>query len=213
MAIYQATAVARRLKKSLGEQTFCRNRGRDVVKMKVEENTSNTPLQQRHRLAWKRKLELEELFDEASYIGFPKRPEFQTFHNAFMQANGEVVEVNESLEVTVDYTRILCAQGKLRVPKVMSVTCSADDRQLVFTHNAEKNGYKKREDDMLYAAVLEKELEELEVLELNRRSEDEAVIFQMPEDWVVEQLAVYVFVLSKDKHKASNSVYMEVKQA
>lgn len=213
MAIYHATAIARRLKKSAGEQTFCRTRGRNVVKMKVEENPSNTPLQQRQRLAWKRGLELEELFDEVSGVAFPSRPIYQTYHNAFMQANGGVVSVDEAMQVTVDYERVVCAKGRLRVPKNMTVTWRAEDRQLEFAHEAEGSGVGRKPEDMLYAAVVEKELEELELVELNRRSEGDAAMFTLPEGWSEERLAVYVFVLSEDKRKASDSKYMEVKQA
>ncbi len=212
MAIYQATAIARRLKNSVGEQTFYQRMGQSVVKMKVEENTSNTPLQQRQRLVWKKMQDVESLFDEVAAVGFPSRPVYQTHHNAFMQANGGVVSVNDEQQVTVAYERIFCAKGSLKGPLDMAVAFEAEGRQLVFTHRAAGNGTGKKKDDMLYAAVVEKNLEEIELVELKRRSDSEAAMFSLPESWDAEQLAVYVFVLSENRRKASDSKYLEVKQ-
>jgi len=39
-----------------------------------------------------------------------------------------------------------------------------------------------------------------------------SAMFSLPESWDAEQLAVYVFVLSENRRKASDSKYLEVKQ-
>lgn len=209
MAIYQATAIARRIKRSVGEQTFCQVNGQNVVKMKIEENTSNTPAQQRQRRIFTELSDWGNIFGEAAALGFPTRQRQLSVQNAFMQANAEVVSVSEEGEITVDYTQIACSKGRLDVPKV-TVTCTGEPPVLTFTHPAQKNGRCRKATDRLYAAVLEKELEEVEVFELNKRSEAEAVTAELDEAWKKENLCVYVFVLSENGDKASDTKYVEV---
>lgn len=208
MAIFQATGLTRRLSKSAGEQTFCQVRGRNVAKMKITDNKSNTPKQQAQRLKWSTLSEIEYAFDEVVRVGFPSRPVYHTVHNAFMQANKGVIEVGEDGEAVVHYERIVCAKGRQELPKQVQVTVSEADRQLTFTHSVETNGARREKSDMLYAAVLEKELAELELFPLNSRSSEEAKDITLNADWDMQQLAIYVFVLSEDGHKASMSKYL-----
>lgn len=209
MAIYQSTAIARRVKKSVGEQTFCQMKGQNVVKMKIEENTSNTPAQQRQRRAFTELSDWGNIFGEAVELGFPSRQKQLSAQNAFMQANAGVVSVSEEGEVSVDYARIACSKGRLEVPKV-TVTCTGEPPVLTFTHPAQKNGRCRKATDLLYAAVLEKELEEVAVFELNKRSDAEAVTAELDETWKKENLCVYVFVLSEKGDKASDTKYVEL---
>lgn len=207
MAEVKATAIARKLKKSAGEQTFCQRKGKTIAKMKIDENKSKTPSQQKQRARWRRLSNLELLFDTVSSISFPSRPKNLSYHNAFMQANLDAVSVNDELETTVDYARILCAKGRLTVPHT-TVEYDPETRQLTFTHKAESNGRMKEVSDMLYAVVVEKEQKETEVVELNRRSENDPVSFTLPEEWSKEELEVYVFVLSANGRKASDSKHL-----
>lgn len=209
MAIFQATAIARRIKKSVGEQTFCQVKGQNVVKMKIEENSSNTPAQQRQRRVFTELSDWGNIFGEATKLGFPTRQRQQSAQNAFMQANAGIVSVSEEGEVSVDYTGIICSKGRLDIPKV-TVTCAGDPPVLTFTHPVQKNGRCRKATDRLYAAVLEKELEEVEVFELNKRSEAEAVTAELEEGWKKENLHVYVFVLSEKGDKASDTKYVEL---
>ncbi len=209
MAECKATAIARKLKKSAGEQTFCQRKGKTIAKMKIDENKSNTLPQQKQRARWKTLSELEALFDTVSIVGFPERPRNLTYHNAFMQANLDAVSVDDELKTSVDYAKVLCAKGRLTVP-VTTVTYDANARQLSFVHQAERKGRNKQESDMLYAAVAEKALGETELAELNRRGDSDPATFTLPEGWSKDELEVYVFMLSENGRKASDSKHLEL---
>lgn len=212
MAIYSNTAIARRLKKSAGEQTFCRLKGQNVVKMKIEENTSNTPAQQRQRRVFAMMSDLAYLFEEASAIGYPSRPIALTPVNAFMQANNEVVTVNDKDELIVDYEKIACSKGRLKIPET-TVEANAENGTLTFTHVSQGNGFRRYASDRLYAVVLEKKLEETVLLELNKREESDPVVVQLDNGWSTADLCVYVFVLTEKGNKASDTEYLKVENA
>lgn len=209
MAIFKATAIAGRTKNSVDKLTFCHTRGRNVVKTKIDENKSKTPLQQKQRKLWAELQKLDAIFDEAVLVGFPSRANYLTAHNAFVKANVTAVQVSEELEATVDYTKIVCSQGRLKVPTV-SVTADAEQGQLTFTHKQERYGKRHKADDQLYAMVVDKTLGEGELFQLDKREDKDPVVVELPEEWTMDSLAVYVFALSADGHMASNTKYVKV---
>lgn len=209
MGIYKPTAISRRIKRSVDELTFCHVRGRNVVKTKIDENKSNTLLQQQQRRRWAEMQELDALFDEAVLIGFPSRAGHFTCHNAFVSANMGAVEVSDELEVTTDYTKIVCSQGRLRLPPT-TVTIDEEQHELTFSHQSGQRGKRSMPTDQLYAMVVEKKRLESELFMLNTRAELEPVVVALPADWSTMGLAIYVFVLSADGQKASNTGYLEI---
>lgn len=209
MGIYKPTAISRRIKRSVDELTFCHVRGRNVVKTKIDENKSNTLLQQQQRRRWAEMQELDALFDEAVLIGFPSRAGHFTCHNAFVSANMGAVEVSDELEVTTDYTKIVCSQGRLRLPPT-TVTADEEQHELTFSHQSGQRGKRSMPTDQLYVMVVEKKRLESELFMLNTRAELEPVVVALPADWSTMGLAIYVFVLSADGQKASNTGYLEI---
>lgn len=209
MGDYKETAISRQVYKSVGGQTFCEWRGKKVVKMKITSNSSKTPAQIAQRRAFAELADLSYLFGEAAELGFPKRPRVQTPQNAFMQANAGVVTVDETGEMTVDYPRITCSKGSLTVPAV-TVTSDDETHSLTFEHPAQSNGWHRNVTDRLVAVVLEKVQKEVQVFELNNRSDAEPVTVQFDAAWSKENLCVYVFVLAENGKQASPTQYLNI---
>lgn len=213
MATFYNTAITEDITKSISHQTLCKWKGLNVAKKKISANSSKTIAQQMQRKRWAKAFELNVLFAPASEVGFPERKPTESYHNAFMAANGNerAIPVSEDLEVTVSYPDVLCAQGRwIKLPRTMSVSADAEMRSLTFTHAAEENGTMRYGDDMLYAMVVDTDLQDAELYELNARNNSEPVMITLPDDWDMDALAVYVFALTADKKKASNSKYMEI---
>lgn len=208
MAKFQTSSIMKMIRKSVGNETYCRSRGSNIVKSKIMINTSKTELQQQQRAKWATYIALTALFDDAIIIGFPSRARTQTAHNAFIQANKDVVTVDEDLKTTVDDTKIVCSAGNLTMP-VVSVTADAENHKLTFTHEAAEYSRRAQKTDQLYALVVEAKKEEAKLYKLNTREDDSPVEISMPQKWSMDGLCIYAFVLSKDRSKASKSVYLQ----
>lgn len=183
-----------------------------MVKQKVGANTSNTPAQQRQRLRWAKMADLEALFEEASVIGFPGRPKACTPNNIFRQlnTNSEVVEVSDALEVTVNYPRICCAKGRLKLPASVAVSREGGDNSLAFSIGAEENGTRRQVTDVIHVLVVETVLEEALLAELGSRGDGGIKTVELQEGWSMDNLAIYLFVVSADGKRASVSKYLEL---
>ena len=201
--------ILHRLTKSMGDNTFCRFRGKTILKGKVSSNHSCTLPQQQQRLRMKTLMELCDLFDPAIQMGFPQRPIAQSPGNAFVQTNKDVVEVSEKLEVTINYEQIACSKGKLELPE-LTVKADAEARTLTFSHEAEDFGKHAEPTDMLYAVLLEKQKSRTKVFPLNTRESAGMVALTLPKGWEIANLEVYVFVLSENKRKSSKTLYLSI---
>ena len=211
MARFRSTPITSDVQNSIDNQTFSKWRTLNIAKKKVNENKSRTLPQLQQRARWQKAIDLDDLFELSSEIGFPSRSATLDYHNAFLKANAneKVIAVSDDLEVTVNYPEILCAQGRLKLPRSLSVSADAETRTLTFTHAAEGNGCRRYANDQLYALVVETTLEDSELYELGTRSESEPVAVTLPEDWDMDSLAIYVFATTADGKKASNSKYLE----
>ena len=210
-AIFQSTPITEDVRNSLSNQTFYTLKGQNIARKKISKNGSRSQAQLVQRTRWAKALDLETLFEPASQIGFPKRKSTESYHNAFMaeNVNKDAVEVSEELEVTVNYQNIRCAKGKLKVPKDFSVTADAEMHTLTFTHAAEEDGCQRYSTDRLYALVVETTEEDSELFELGTRAGSEPITVNLSESWDMGLLAIYVFALTADGKKASDSLYLE----
>ena len=197
-----------RLEQSMAENTYYRSRGKNIVKVKIDSNASNTLKQQQQRLKMQTLIPLCKALNTPIHSGFPERPQDFTAWNAFVSANVAHISVTEDLEVTVEYENLRVAEGSLEVLEDITAVAEAETHSLIFTHAAEDYGYGSEPTDMLYAVVLEKRLMRSRLFPLNTRNDSEPASVQIPEKWDMENLEVYVFFLSEDGRKASNSTYV-----
>ena len=216
MGKYESSSCVRRVKNSVGEETYSLWRGIPVVKKKIMKNTSNTPPQARQRTCFAEAYNQSELFTPASEAGEKSLPRTQTPQAAFMgmNANLEVIAVSEEpdekgkYQTTVNYPKIRCSKGRLRIPRGMAVTADAEGRTLNFSHAAEGNGPDRNSTDKVYALVVEPEAWDSELFDLGTRAESEPVQVALPDFWDMAAIHIYVFVVSANGKSASDSLYL-----
>lgn len=163
-----------------------------------------TLAQRKQRLRMKKAVELCSVYDSVLGIGFPSRPVNYTPDNLFVKLNQQAIDVSDTLEVTVNYDRVVVSAGNRRLPE-MQVSVDEAGSQLTFTHEAEEFMRHAADDDCLYAAVLEKTKQRVRLFALNDRKDTETATVTLPSGWKTNFLCIYVFVVSKDGKNASNS--------
>lgn len=198
------------LTKSMGDATFCRTKGQNVAKAKIDKNTSNTVEQQIQRQRVKTMTELCKAFDEVIHTGFPKCKKGLTEWNVFSSINMDAIQVDDKLTATIDYERIQVSNGNRRVVEELTVVPDAENHTLTFTHGKEDYGYGAAPTDMLYVAILEKKKMRSKVFPLNTRDDDSAVTITLPSGWDMASLEGYVFVLTENKKAASDSIHFPI---
>lgn len=204
MAIFESAAFTK-LSKSFGNLTTCFSRGRNILRLKTTTvRNPRTIDQQIQRTRWRELTRLSSAFRPAVQLGFPARPVEETPYNTFVRMNTEVVQVSEELKVTVDYEKLVCSQGNRIVPQ-MVVEKDVENRRLTFKHTPGSYGPDADPADRIYAAIYEKELNLMELYPLNNRKDTEPAVVTFPTDWKVENMVIYVFVLSANRHIASDT--------
>lgn len=208
MATYDDTSASRNIKNSIGNITYCKFRDLNVLKGKVMKNQSNTLAQQMQRKRFPEYIEIAYLCSEASEVGFPGRPRRHSPDNAFVKANKGNVTVNEDLEVSVDYTKLVCSAGMLKEPRV-TATVDPETGTLTFTMK-ETALYGKRcaKTDLVYALIIEKAQHESIFSKLGTREGTTQATVSIPGEWARDELEVYVFVTSANGRQASKTVYV-----
>ena len=144
-------------------------------------------------------------FAPAAELGFPGRKAGSTFYNAFVKANMKAVTVDEEYRPTIDYEKIVCAEGSLQ-DGTLTVSLNEDQDMITITQEAQSRwSVVANPTDVLYVVVYEKTGNQMIVEPCRNRQENGVTTIGLDDGWVKENLEVYAFMLSKDKRKASNS--------
>ena len=144
-------------------------------------------------------------FAPAAELGFPGRKAGSTFYNAFVKANMKAVTVDEEYNPTIDYEKIVCAEGSLQ-DGTLTVSLNEDQDMITITQEAQSRwSVVANPTDVLYVVVYEKTGHQMIVEPCRNRQENGVTTISLDSGWVKENLEVYAFMLSKDKRKASNS--------
>lgn len=212
MSIFHSL-LFKELRKSAADNTFCRSRGRNILKGKVSRNGSKTLLQQKQRAKMKVLVELSRIYGPAVQYGFPSRAVERTVYNEFVAGSKDAVTVDDDLKVTIDYSRIVCSKGMRRVPEVM-VKMDEGGTSLVFTCEVDTlYGTDAEADDVIYTLLVEKEKKLSKLCELGNRKDCTTKTVPLPGKWRTENLEIYVFVLSANKRQASPTVYLTLESS
>lgn len=198
------------LKQSMAENTYIRSKGKNIVKTKIDTNSSKTEKQQIQRLKMKVIVGQGKVFNAAIHVGFPERPRGFTPWNAFTSANIPAIMIDEGMEASVDYESFRVSQGSLEVVEDVQVVKDAEAHALKVTHSVDSYGYGMNEDDVLHMVVLEREKRRSRVFKLNERKDATPATVTLPNAWEMDNLLVYVFVLSANGRKASDSVFVKM---
>lgn len=144
-------------------------------------------------------------FAPAAELGFPGRKAGSTFYNAFVSRNMKAVTVDEEYSPTINYEKIVCAEGSLQ-DGMLTVSLNEDQDMITVTQETQSRwSVVANPTDLLYVVVYEKTGHQMIVEPCRSRQESGVTTIGLDEGWVKENLEVYAFMLSKDKRKASNS--------
>lgn len=199
-----------RLTQSMAENTYVRSRGKNIIKTKIAENTSNTLEQQKVRVRMKLAEFLSRVFYTPAQVAFPQRRRDLTALNACVQAIMRAITVNDDLEATVDYATMQIAKGNLAMLDDISITLDAESRTFTVSYPAGDYGYGSEPTDTLQIVLFEQELMRCKMFEAGTRGEDGNAILNIPTKWNPEEVLAYAFMLSANKRKASNSEYIAI---
>lgn len=197
-----------RIRKSMADNTYCFSRGKNILKVKIDVNSSNTLKQQMQKVRMKESTRLCKMFNAAAHTGFPERPVDFTAWNAFTQANMGAISVDEAMNPVVDYEAVLVAHGGLEPVENVQAEKDAEGHTLSVSHLADDFGYGMNRDDQVFAVVAEQEKGRSRVYPLNERQDGDSVTVTVPASWGMDHLLLYVFALSADGRKASDSVFV-----
>ena len=164
-----------------------------------------TPGQLAQRAKMKALQKVSLYFAPAAEFGFPGRKAGSTFYNAFVKANMQAVAVDEEYNPTIDYEKIVCAEGSLQ-DGTLAVSLNEDQDMITITQEAQSRwSVVANPTDVLYVVVYEKTGNQMIVEPCRNRQENGVTTISLDSGWVKENLEVYAFMLSKDKRKVSNS--------
>ena len=168
-----------------------------------------TPGQLAQRAKMKALQKVSLYFAPAAELGFPGRKAGSTFYNAFVKANMQAVTVDEEYNPTIDYEKIVCAEGSLQ-DGTLAVALNEEQNIVTITQEAQSRwSVVANPTDVLYVVVYEKTGNQMIVEPCRNRQENGVTTISLDSGWVKENLEVYAFMLSKDKRKASRSIVLQ----
>lgn len=192
------------------DTTFYTMEGGKYFRSRIDKNTSKTLKQQMQRTKFGEKGRICKAMKPVLAVSMAKRQGVSK-PNEFMRLNDSLVTVDEELAVTVNYPEMqLTNRDDRDVPERITVTADAEMHTLSFVHEAEEYGAYAEPTDRLYAALYNPTLRRSKLYELNTRADTEPVTAEVPQRWAMEDVEVYVFVLSEDGRHGSPSVYLTV---
>ena len=136
-------------------------------------------------------------------------PEAKNHANDFFVTNLGAVEVVDADKHvgSVAYPDLLVSFGTL-VP--VAVTMTSEENVLTFTYASMEEGYGLQADDEVYAAFVDEKLQFSWMRKLGTRGEGGMVSENVPSFSSKENLHVYTFVVTKDRKRASRSIYHSI---
>ncbi|TYZ12622.1 hypothetical protein FY528_04815 [Hymenobacter lutimineralis] len=126
---------------SVGNLTFSKRNGQNVLGQKIATNTSNTPAQQETRAKFSLLSSLYKRMAAAVLLGL-KASGGASGYNQFMANNFDFVSVDAQMNATADYTKLELSEGAvLEVAglKGVKATAAADTVTVSWTNNTNGN--------------------------------------------------------------------------
>lgn len=200
-----------RVTKSVGNVTMCYSRRNNVARAKVFlRKDTKTPEILTQRAKMKALSGLVKKMLPVVRRGFPTTATLLG-NNEFVRINMAAVLVDEDYLATVDYERLLCADGEVYTPKV-SVAYSAGTEEFTFTQQSqlEKEDGFSMPDDKVYGVLLETNLLRSRLVRLKTRGEDGDTAYPLPDDWDASRVEAYCFATTYNGRSASPSRYLEI---
>lgn len=207
MAIFRSFLLGD-VKKSVANLTMYAVKGISIVRGKpLNVRNPRTDKQRIQRAKMKVLVKLAKSFLPVLKISYPEINGRLSSTNCFIQDNMEAVAVNEQFEASVDFTKLVCASGDLKVPKV-AVKYKEADKQFVFTQTAQKQTLTCSPTDIVWVVAYEKVQRETEVYELKTRAEGGEVTEELPEDWEAANCEFYAFARNAEGSRVSRASHL-----
>ena len=210
MAIFRSFLLGD-VKKSVANLTMYIAKGVSIVRGKpLNVHNPRTEKQQVQRAKMKALVRLVSGFGPVLNVGYPSTTGLVSINNRFVQNNMEAITVDDDLNVTVDYSRIVCSAAKrLKAPKVV-VTYDESGNQFVFTQSVQGQTPTCNSQDMAWVVVYEKVQDESEIYQLHTRREGGEVKADLPEDWDIDNCEFYAFARNGKGTKVSRTTHLQL---
>ncbi len=209
MAIFRSFLLGD-VKKSVANLTMYIAKGVSIVRGKpLNVHNPRTDKQRVQRAKMKALVGLVSGFGPALPVGYPQVTGLVSANNHFVQDNMEAVTVGDDFKATVDFTKLVCSSGRLKVPKV-AVSYNESGRQFVFTQAAQQQTLTCNPADIAWVVVYEKVQCESEVYPLKSRKEGGEVTAGMPEDWAIGNCEFYAFARNPEGTQVSRTSYLSL---
>lgn len=209
MAIFRSFLLGD-VKKSVANLTMYIAKGVSIVRSKpLNIHNPRTGKQRIQRAKMKTLIELVSGFGPALSAGYPQTTGLVSANNRFVQDNMEIVTVDDEFKTTVDFTKLVCSSGHLKVPKV-AVSFNEAEKQFVFTQTVQQQTLTGNPADLAWVVVYEKVQHESEIYPLKARKEGGEVTADLPEDWKTDNCEFYTFARNQEGTQASRTSYLQL---
>ena len=192
---------------AVGGTVYYMRCGKNVVRRKGVRRKKQTALQERQQVKFGALSRLAMLLKEVITMGFVQRKQGVFDVNVFVQKNKDICRVEEDGSISVNYERLVCSEGNLRVPVAVAML-DEGDHGLTFECEEMEPDKDALPDDRIMGVVFDTVNGFCRCVELCERQEGGATSVTLDEYWSLEALAVYIFAVSKDGHRVSDSVYL-----
>lgn len=209
MAIFRSFLLGD-VKNSVANLTMYIAKGVSIVRGKpLNVHNPRTDKQRMQRARMKALVGLASGFGPALPVGYPQMAGLVSANNRFVQDNMEAVTVDDRFQATVDFSKLTCSSGHLKVPKV-AVSFDEAGQQFVFTQAVQQQTLTCNPADIAWVVVYEKMQHESEVYELKARREGGEVKAALPEDWETGNCEFYAFARNEEGTQASRTSYLQL---
>lgn len=184
-------------------------RGRNVIRSKAfNPKDANSDAQQKHRNLFRMMSDEHRSLAQLVSVGFPGRPTNQSPYNAFLSANLPNAMDNSGEFPVIDYGKMVLSKGSL--PKVNVLSTVVNESGVTINYQTESAYPGVAADDVVMGVL--KTLDGAVYFASKPRGNSETDILLLPTVNVVadDVLYIYLSVVSSDKTKASNTVYVSV---
>lgn len=202
MAIFNS-ALFEHLRQSFGNVVLYESRGQNVLRYKVPGiHNPRTPKQTKHRSCFGEASALASLLYPVAVMGFPAAYPTQS-RGAFISANIPVLKSCEDPKA-MDYSRLVCSHGKLNKPVVEAAV--EDSRTLRITSFPQPlSAHASREDKVVVVFLETDEKDAIFFIHATRGVKTEE-IYELPDEWNLENVFVYAFAIDQTGKKASDTL-------
>lgn len=192
---------------SVGGTVYYVRNGQNFVRRKGVPKKAPTFLQEKQRAKFGMLVKLALLLQEAIRIGFLPGKRGWSEINFFVRKNKDICRMEEDGGFSVNYEKLVCAEGNLRVPDA-EVALDRGDHGVRFECGEMEMDKDALPDDRIMGVVFDTKNGFCRCVELCERKEGGATSISLEDSWELDTLAVYVFAISGDGKRVSDSVYL-----